>query len=271
MAFKMVSCPFCGADLRYTLQEGHMELCRKEDCLKLRIQRFFNFFRKIEVDSVKKKHIKTLLLSGRLSLLSDVYNLTESDFIMFPNISPPPVLNAISESRNITLDTLLTIVGIPYVSKNTAQLVAEYFKYNVVAFNRAFITTKSKLLSDIDIDQIQRFGSVLEGHIEKHFSYQYNVIEWTQLLRRLNLIRPKKLSIEPNPLFLKKKVFIAGSFLKYTHADLERLLRSMGATVVDTMDSHTDILLVGSQAANKVITAQELNIQIVTEKTFMEI
>lgn len=270
MLFKMVSCPYCGVDLRYTPQNGHMDLCRKEDCMTQRIQRFVNFFKKIDIDIVKKKHIRFLVMSGRLSLFSDIYALTENDFMMFPGIDASAVCAAVEKNRNIALNTLLAAVGIPYISKNTAQLVAEYFKYDVAAFNRAFITTKSRLLSDMDIDQVQRFGSVLEGHIEKHFSYQYNVIEWTQLLQQLNLKRPEKFPVEPNPQFIQKKVFIAGSFLKYTHADLAQRLRSMGAIVVDTMNQDTDILLVGSQAANKIITAQELNIQIITEKKFME-
>lgn len=270
MPFKIVSCPYCGADLRYTPQNGRMDLCKKEECITQRVQRFVNFFKRIDISTVKKKHIKALIISGRLSLFSDIYALTVNDFILFPSINASTVCDAIEKSRNMTLNTLLAAVGIPYISKNTAQLVAEYFKYDVAAFNRAFITTKSKLLSDVDMDRIQRFASVLEGHIEKHFSYQYNVIEWTQLLRQLDLKRPKKIPVEPNPTFSRKKVFIAGSFLKYTHTDLERRLRSMGATVVDTINQ-ADILLVGSQVANKIVTAQELNIEIITEKSFMEL
>ena len=216
----------------------------------------------VDIMGLGKKNSETLVQSGLVNSLADIYNLREEQFMSlerFGQLSSVKLVNAIASRRKPSLARFVFGLGILGVGSQTAADLAGYFQT---------LTRLSKAKKE-ELAELEGIGHKTAANIEQWFSHPDNQL----LLKNFATagVQPVAAHILSGSLSAKKLV-VTGILDTYTRKQARRMILSAGGQIQAQISSRTDYLVVGRKPSQKKLqTARDLKTQVLKEHQFMQL
>ncbi len=262
--FEMPShCPVC--DTALVRPEGEaVTRCPNPDCRGALRRGILHFASKaaMDIDGLGEKIIDQLMDQGLLKELADLYRLTEADLVpleRFAEKSAENLVEAIKESKKVSLARFIYALGIRYVGEATARLLAQHF-HDLEHLTAA---------SEEDLLQLEGVGPQVAGSIREYFQDPKNL----ELLASLKALGVKPLPPEPLPQTgLAGKTFVfTGGLSRFSREEAKAQVTARGGKVSSSVSAKTDYVVVGADPGSKYAKARDLDVTILDEDAFEEL
>lgn len=256
-------CPICDSRL---IKKEAAYYCVNPNCDAKRIEGLIHYESRdtLNIDGFGDRIIEDFYNMGYLKYFSDFYRLHEKKDELkklegFGEKSIQKLLDAIEASKHNSLEKLLFALGIRYVGKKTAKLLAVNFK----TIDRLKEATYEELLAIKDI------GEVIARSVSDYFQDSQNLEEIERLrLAGVNMEYLEDINI--NKEFEGKTFVLTGSLETITRKDAQDRIEQMGGSVTGSVSKKTDAVIVGAKPGSKYEKAKELGVPIWTEQEFLE-
>lgn len=259
-------CPMCNTPL--IKKEGQVDYyCPNDKCPARHIEGLIHFTSRdaMNVDGLGDRIMEDFYNFGFIKNIVDIYNLKDhkQDLIRlegFGDKSVNNLLDAIENSKSNSLEKLIFALGIPHVGAKTGKILAQNFN------------TLDNLInaSEEELTNIPDIGGIIAKSIREYFDNTDNleiINKLKELGINMNYLGKK---IEKNDNFFGKTFVLTGSLELFTRDEAKDIIESLGGKTTDSVSKKTSVVIVGANPGSKYTKAQELNIEIWTEKEFKE-
>lgn len=258
--FKMIkTCPICGSNLVKHDQEAAY-YCENPNCDRRQIESLIHFASReaMNIAGFGERIIEDFYNFGYLKSIIDFYKLDKiaeelKELEGFGNKSIENLLTEIENSKHNSLDRLLFGLGIRYVGRKTAKILARRYKNIYNLFN-------ASLEELIDISDV---GDRIAGSVYEYFHNESNRI-LIDNLRDLNINMDYLQEEVVNESFADKTFVITGT-LSQSRDVIKEKIESVGGKVSDSVSKKTDYLVLGENPGSKYQKALDLNVKIIKE------
>ncbi len=260
-AFQMPErCPSCGADV---VSVGPLDFCTNGlACpaqLKGRIQHFASRDA-LDIRGLGERTVEQLLDSGLLTSVPDLFKLKADELMSldgFAELSAANLVEAIEDSKEVTLDRFLYALGIPEVGTQTARELAGHFG-SLDAFTAA---------NRDELEAVSGIGPKVAEAVHDFLSSPATRATLDNLIERgLKLVESAPARDQP---FAGLTFVFTGALESVTRADAQELVRSLGGRVSSSVSSKTDYVVAGADPGSKFDRAAELGVKTLSEKEFL--
>lgn len=262
-------CPVCGG-LTEVAKENESEVltCTNLNCSGKLLGRLTFFVSKpaVNIDGLSEATLEFLITERWVKKFKDIYHLEEhryelEEFNGFGAKSIDKILKSIEQSRDITCANFITALSIDGVGKSAAKTIADYFNGDFYEFIEAFD-------SGFDWTALDDIGDKTAQNINEYLTK--NDVEVCELAEEFNFIMSEKVEVKENP-FNGKSVAVTGKLIRFTRDSINAKLESLGAKPASGVTAKTDYLINNdpTSGSSKNKKANELNIPIITEDTFL--
>ncbi|MEN9654279.1 MAG: ligase [Chlamydiota bacterium] len=255
------ACPACHTALVH--REGEVAVrCPNPTCEGQRVRRIQYFASKhaMDIEHLGEKVAALLVDHGLVETPSDIYRLTETDLSQlegFKEKSIQNLLTSINASRKPTLAQFIMGLGIKYVGRETAELLAE----------RAHTIDALIAMGKEELAGMEGIGEKTAEAIFAYFRSAQNITELQRLLAAGVHPQAPKRKVAGH-LFAGKTFVITGTLARHTRDEAMRLIKERGGHVSNSVSSKTDYLLLGEEPGSKYDKAKKLSVAILSEDDF---
>ncbi len=263
--FKMPSkCPECGGAV---VRDPELVAVRCDNAacpaqLKRSLQ-FFASRRAMDVENLGEVLVNQLVDKKLVNSFADLYSLTVDQIAGLERMaekSARNVVDAIAASKDRELWRLVHALGILNVGESLAQKLTEHFQS---------LDDLAKASTE-DLIRVPDVGEVVAQSIQDFFRNPRNCEIIEKLQKAGVKMKGAERKVKSGGPFASKTVVVTGSLEKYKRDEIRDLLRSLGATVTDSISKKTDYLIVGADAGSKLDKARKLGIKTLTEPEFVK-
>ena len=220
----------------------------------------------MNIDGLGEKLIEKFV---SLNLISDKYDIYELEnhkdkIIKLDGFGEKSFLNlieSINKSKITSLSRYLFSLGLRYLGENNSELISLNFK-NKTRFKN-FI--KSKKLRE-QLENIDGLGEKVINSFINYFSNEGNVKESFAILDIIEIEE-----IESNYESLNKSILFTGTLKKMSRDRAKELAKKKGYKIASNVSKNLDILVYGEKSGSKLKKANELKINILNEKDFLNL
>lgn len=260
------NCPICGNTLQKKKDQVD-HYCMNTKCPARRIESFTHFVSRnaMNIDGLGERIIEDFYNLGYLKQLPDVYKLEthRKDLTLLEGYGDKSIdnlLDAIEESKKVSLERLLFGLGIPHVGSKTAKILASRYRS----------LEKLQEASLEELTEINDIGEIIAKSVTDFFQNEENqniINELKTIGLNTKYLGPKTIEKEE---FANKKFVLTGSLQKLTRDEAKEKIESLGGKTVDSVSKNTSVVIVGENPGSKYDKAKQLNITIWTEEEFLE-
>lgn len=263
-AFRMITeCPMCGSTL---VKKDANHYCFNNHCPARHIESLVHFVSRdaMYIDGFGERIIEDFYNMGYLKNFTDFYSLEQyKEELMslegFGTKSINNLLESIENSKSNSLERLLFALGIRYVGKKTAKILAEY--YHTM---EAFLNTTYEELVAID-----NIGEMIAQSIIEYIDQEQNQKQ-IQDLKELGLcMEYKGTKVTFEEAFQNKTFVLTGTLEQMTREEASAEIEKRGGKVTGSVTSKTSVVLVGKEPGSKYEKAKTLGITIWDEAEFL--
>ena len=260
-------CPICGqpTEIKNDVNTKFL-MCSNPACDGKLINRFDHFCGKkgLDIKGLSKATLEKLIDWGWISNLSDIYELETyaNEWKKKPGFgekSVSNILNAIAASKNCSLESFISAIGIPLIGRSMTKKLLKYIK--------SYEEFREKVSGRFNFSEYPGFaGSKTDAIL--NFDYT----EADKIYQYLNI----KQEIPATTISNKVEnltVVITGKLNNYKNrSELQTAIENIGGKVVGTVSSKTDYLINNDINSNssKNLTAKRLGVEIITESDFVK-
>ena len=196
--------------------------------------------------------------------ISDLYKITFDDLVTLDKIKEKRannILRSIDNSKECRLYNFIYALGIKNVGLKTSKDIVKEFRM----LDRIMSVTREEL------NKIYGIGDVILDDIFK-FLNNKEVREEIRKLIELGIKFKDEEDVEvQNNLFNGKRVVVTGTIQNLSRKEIKDLLEKLGAKISDSVSKKTDYVIYGENSGSKLLKAQELNINTISEDEFNKI
>ena len=269
------NCPICGSPV--VRPEGEVAYrCTNHDCFAQKSERLFHFVSRdaMNIDGLGEKVIIQRLENGIIADPSDLYTLTQEDLIdlpLFKEKKTENILAAIQKSKNVTLDRFIYALGIRYLGEQGSSELAQFIlakeghpkHYSIEKFLH-FI----KSLTKEELNNLEGIGEKVATSLYEYFQNKTHLSLIEKLSNHgitIEIEPPKKQTA-----ITGKSFVLTGTLVGMSRNEAKDKIKSLGGKVLSAITHETDYLVVGEDAGSKLKKAEELKINTLNEKDFLE-
>lgn len=258
------NCPICKQALVRKEDEA-AHYCVNIDCEARVLESMIHFASRdaMNIDGLGDKKIEFLYKQGFLKTIEDIYTLFEHEEEIlalegFQQKSVTNMLEAIEQSKNNPLENLLFGLGISQVGKKTAKILVQHY-----LSMDALINTNIE-----ELQGIRDIGAISAKSIIDFFSNEHNVA-LVKILKDYGLCMESVKIDVIESIFTNKTVVLTGTLQKLKRDEAKKILESLGANVAGSVSKKTDYVIYGENAGSKLEKAQQLQVQLIDEDSFI--
>jgi len=255
--------PECGDDGRIERVPGQAAWrCVSKKSFAQQKRKFYHFVSKkaFDIDGLGPKVIDQLLEEKLISSYDDIFTLKKGDLIDLPRFAEKSIdnlLEAINNSKKITLLRLIIGLSIPQVGEETAHDLAEKFE-SLEAIQKA---------GQEELESIEGVGGVVAESIHNWFRQEDNQALVKRLLKHLEIVKEKGVQEK-----LSNKTFVlTGTLSTLSRDEAKDRIRKLGGEISSSVSTKTDYVIAGENAGSKLEKAQELGVKILSEREFLNL
>lgn len=263
-------CPECHAPLVHLDDEVALR-CINPKCPALVKESLTHFASRnaMDIRGLGTKIIAQLYERKMVQDVADLYQLNFEELLQldkFKDKSANNLLTAIDNSRHNSLERLLFGLGIRHVGAKAARLIARHFKTmdavkKATADEIAAIKTVGQTIAESVVTYFQnpQVDELLEELVQAGVNMEF-----------LGQSEEEQAAAVAKSPFNGLRVVLTGTLDHLKRADAKKWLEAHGAKVTGSVSGKTDLLIAGHDAGSKLAKAQQLNVKIINEATFME-
>ena len=262
----ITKCPECGSELvRYEGEAAHY--CPNDaGCppqIKGRIEHFISR-RAMNIDSLGPETIDEYFRRGLIKNVADLYDIRVEQINGDGSRqkSAQKVVDGIEASKQVPFERVVFALGIRFVGKTSARLLARHFK----DIDHLVAATLQELT---DIDGV---GEVIAKSVITYFHNPINM-EIVNRLRAYGLqmsLSEEQIQAASTKL-AGKSIVISGVFTHHSRDEYKRIIEQNGGKNVGSISGKTSFILAGdNMGPAKLQKAEKLGVPIVDEETFLE-
>jgi len=217
----------------------------------------------LNIEGLSQKQLAVFFERGLVQDFADIFTLKEGDLLSlerFGERSVENLLKAIDEARSVSLARFLVGLSIPQVGEETAIDLAKKFG-------------TLELIQELTLEQltvVDGVGEVVAQSIYDWFRNAENKKLVRQLLKEIS-IKESSRNLKSKASNLAGKTFVfTGTLVSMSRDEAKAHIRSAGGKISSSVSKKTDYVVVGSDPGAKHEKAQELGVEILTEKKFAE-
>jgi len=258
-------CPHCeGPLVRDENEAAHY--CINTNCEARVVESLAHFASRdaMNIEGLGVKTVETLHQADLLHSIADIYTLStrRNDLLSLPGFKEKSVdnlLQAIENSKNNSLEKLLTGLGIRQVGEKAARTLAGQYESLDLLLN----------VSVEELSRIKDIGLITANFIVSYFHEEHN-------LKLIDELRNAQVNFKS---FLPKVevsqysgmiVVVTGSIPGFTREQVEEWFRIKGASVTSSVSKKTSLVVYGEAAGSKLAKANELNIRTLSAEEWLK-
>jgi DNA ligase (NAD+) len=215
----------------------------------------------LDIDGLGEKTVTLLMEHSLVSSFDDFFELTRDELLALPGFkekSADGVIAAIADRTTPSLDRLLVGLSILHVGEETALLLAQTCG-----------TLENLAKADKEtLSQIKGIGEVVATSVVEWFAEEENQKLIARLQDHLS-IQLAESAVRSGPLE-GMTVVVTGTLDNFSREEAEEAVRKAGGSIAGTVSRKTTFVVAGESAGSKRTKAEELGVEIVTEKNFMK-
>ncbi|MGN0614055.1 MAG: NAD-dependent DNA ligase LigA [Porcipelethomonas sp.] len=257
-------CPVCGTEaVRY--EDESVLRCPNTDCPAQLFKNIIHFASKgaMNIDGLGPANIQVLLDKGLIKSVADLYCLKFQDIVSlerFAKKSAENLISAIENSKKNNLDRLIFALGIRNIGAKAAKLLCEKYK-NIDDIMNAGAD---------DISRIEGFGSIMAENVFRAFREPHRIALVERLKEYgLNMVY-ESASDGGDGRFDGRTFVLTGTLPTMKRKDAQALIEKFGGKVTGSVSKKTDFVVAGEDAGSKLVKAQSLGIEILSEQELIE-
>ncbi len=254
------TCPICGSTLVKKENESAY-YCVNPNCNRRIIESLIHYASRdaMNITGFGERIIEDFYNFGYIKSILDFYKLDKiseelKELEGFGNKSIENLLTEIENSKHNSLERLIFGLGIRYVGKKTAKLLARTYK----TMDNLIKTTYDELKEISDI------GESIANSVYEYFKSDVN-IKLINDLKELG-INMEYLQEEEEKENFANKTFVITGTLSRGRDEIRGIIESFGGKVTDSVSKKTDYVIVGDNPGSKYDKAIKLEIQILKEE-----
>lgn len=260
-------CPSCNTEL--VQPEGEVAIyCPNKRTCPAQVQgKFEHWANALDINGLGDKIIAKLISQGLIQDVSDLYSLTEENFLNlegFKEKSANNLYTAIQYSKNNYLENIIFGLGIKHIGLTTAKTLAG--EINSLS---ELLSLAQKETAIEELESIENIGKLIAIELKEYFTNKENILLINKLINILNPKIREKINI--NNLKLSGKKFVITGTHELGRKELKELIVKNGGKVIAGISPQIDYLLAGEKAGSKLTKAQELNINILNQQELLEL
>lgn len=255
-------CPVCKKPIKK--KEGEVQAkCVNKVCPARHRENLYHFVSRkaFNIDGLGPQILNAFLDNGLIQDAADIFELKEGDIApleRFGEKSAENLVEAIKNSRKISLARFLYALGILHVGEETAIDLANHFG-NLEKLEHA---------QKENLESIPNVGGVMAESVYGWFREERNKNFLKKLLRYVEIENPKKK--KPGKLAGKTFVF-TGEMESMSRDEAKTKVRDLGGDPSETVSKNTDYVVAGSNPGSKYDKAKKLGVKIINEKEFLKL
>lgn len=257
------STPLCGGDGSVERVPGTAAWrCKVAGSFDQQLRKLAHFSGKsaLDIEGLGAKTVKLLMEHELVANPDDFFDLTRDELLKLPGFkekSADNLINALSATKQVSLDRLLVGLSIPHVGEETARIIAAHFG-TLAALRDA---------KPADFADIHGVGNVMADACAHWFADPENQALLARLSERLSVTGVKR-ERGTGPL-AGVTVVITGSFAAFSREEAEALVRKAGGKPASSVSKKTGFVLAGEKPGSKLQVAQELGVPVLDEAEFL--
>lgn len=263
--FEMIkTCPICGHDLIRKENESAY-YCHNPKCDAKKIESLIHFASRetMNITGFGERIVEDFYNFGYLKSIVDFYELHKlSDELKklegFGDKSIDNLLIEIDNSKNNSLEKLLFGLGIRYVGKKTAKILAKTYRD----------IDKIKEASFDELNNIPEIGEKIAQSVYDYFQNEDN-LKLIEALKEHNL-NMIYLGNEEEKENFKDKTFVITGTLSSNRDEIREKIESFGGKVSESVSKKTSYLVLGEAPGSKYEKALKLGITILKEEDLIK-
>jgi len=279
------TCPVCGS---HAVREknpttGKDDVVRRCTggliCRAQAVERLKHFVSRnaFDIDGMGAKQIELFYERGLIKAPVDIFRLEENDkksltkiknFEGFGDKAVRNLFDAIEARREVDLDRFIFALGIRHIGQGNARLLARNY-LTIEAILDAFDPEKDALgLAYADLLNIDGIGAAVADAVKEFFAEPHNRELLADLLKEVKVTDFEAPDLESD--VAGKTVVFTGSLELMTRQEAKAQAESLGAKVSGSVSAKTDYVVAGAKAGSKLKKADELGVQTLTEREWLD-
>lgn len=258
-------CPHCDGPLVRDENEA-AHYCINTNCEARVVESLAHFASRdaMNIEGLGTKTVETLHQAHLLHSIADIYTLnTKRNELLnlsgFKEKSVDNLLQAIENSKNNSLEKLLTGLGIRQVGEKAARTLASQYDHLDLLLN----------VSVEELSRIKDIGLITANFIVSYFHEEHN-LKLIDELRNANVNFNSYLPKVEVSQYSGMIVVVTGSIPGFTREQVEEWFRIKGASVTSSVSKKTNLVVYGDAAGSKLSKANELNIRTLSAEEWLK-
>jgi len=258
-------CPHCDGPLVRDENEA-AHYCINTNCEARVVESLAHFASRdaMNIEGLGTKTVETLHQAHLLHSIADIYTLNtkRNELLNLPGFKEKSVdnlLQAIENSKNNSLEKLLTGLGIRQVGEKAARTLASQYDHLDLLLN----------VSVEELSRIKDIGLITANFIVSYFHEEHN-LKLIDELRNANVNFNSYLPKVEVSQYSGMIVVVTGSIPGFTREQVEEWFRIKGATVTSSVSKKTNLVVYGDAAGSKLSKANELNIRTLSAEEWLK-
>ncbi|MEI7475646.1 MAG: NAD-dependent DNA ligase LigA [bacterium] len=191
---------------------------------------------------------------------SDLYGLTFESLISLDRMaekSANNIINSINESKNRPLARLINGLGIRFVGKETAGILAQHF-HSIDNLKNAQIE---------ELSAVDGIGDKIASSIKEYFENPKN-IEFIKKLKSHNLKTEEAIEEQGEKPLAGMTFVFTGSLTSLDRTKAQEMVKKLGAKATSSVSKKTTYLVAGDDPGSKYDKAVTLGVEVLSEEKF---
>ncbi len=230
-------CPVCGSDVE---KRGPIHYCTGGLSCPAQLKRSVEHFASddgLEIEGIGEETADQLVEQGLVEDdVADLYDISKDELLDLEGWgekSATSLLDELEDSKDPSLTSFLSAIGIPEVGPTVARDLAQHFE-------------NPDALMDADTDDVEAVegvGSKMADEIQNFFTNDRN----RDVIERLrdHGVEPERMQAETGDELSDLTIVFTGSVENWTRDELEELVERHGGDATDSVSGNTDYLVVG--------------------------
>lgn len=185
----------------------------------------------------------------------------------FGAVSVAKLFAAIESRRTISLERFVFALGIRNVGETTARQLARAYGSWGALHDAAEKIVEGDVVAREEMDAIDQIGETVIDSVAAYFREPHNRAVVEKLVAELTIVEAEK--PKADTAVAGKTVVFTGSLEKMTRDEAKAMAERLGAKVAGSVSAKTHIVVAGPGAGSKLVKAQALGVQVMTEEEWL--
>lgn len=258
-------CPVCNSEVIQFEDEAAIR-CINFSCPAQVSKRIEHFASRnaMNIEGLGEAIIGLLLKENMLKDPADIYFLKKEAVAELERMgekSADNLFKQVEESKNRPLDRLIFGLGIRFVGREAARILADKF-HSISSMKNASLD---------ELVSIDGIGEKIGQSVIEFFKRNEN-LEIIEKLKKAGVVMEAAAGAEEEKITdIEEKSFVlTGTLSRYSREEASELIRKYGGKVTSSVSKNTDYLLVGENSGSKYDKAVKLGVTIIKEEEFIK-